>query len=214
MAQIDIPTSIVSRRQTRTYDTGADNSQQILITLLASLSPVGSFVPTALANQPDGDAWILCDGRGLDKDSFSRLYAIFGGSYGETETTFNVPDLRGRTMIGANPSIQLGAYAGSSEITLSAAQMPAHTHSVNDTGHVHSVDDPGHAHATLAAAAQTASVAMGTGATEGTPGQTEAAQTGVAVQSATTGISIDSAGEGNPIDITPPSFAVNWLVRA
>ena len=65
--------------------------------------------------------WILCDGNN------------------------GTPDLRDRFPMGAGGSTGL-AYGGNSWPVLTAAQMPAHSHTVNDPGHGHGLNDPSHAH--------------------------------------------------------------------
>ena len=79
--------------------------------------------------------WALCDGQLLPISSYSALFSILGTTYGgDGRTTFGLPDLRGRSAVHAGsgpglPDVRLGEKGGSTEFTLSAAQMPAHNHS-------------------------------------------------------------------------------------
>lgn len=58
---------------------------------------------------PNG--WLLCNGAGISRTTFSNLFAEIGTTYGtgDGSTTFNIPDLRDRYIIGANANA-LGAY--------------------------------------------------------------------------------------------------------
>lgn len=58
---------------------------------------------------PNG--WLLCNGAGVSRTTFSNLFAEIGTTYGtgDGSTTFNIPDLRDRYIIGANANA-LGAY--------------------------------------------------------------------------------------------------------
>lgn len=213
MAEVTIPDFLTGvRRRTRTYDLGADNAAEVFQALVDLITPAGTFIPTALTTEPDGDGWKMCNGQALTKTAYPRLYAIFGGTYGETSLTFNLPDLSGRTVMGAKIGLGLLALAGSADVTLTEAQLPPHTHGVTDPGHVHTVTDPGHSHS-AAEAAPSNNAASGGGQTSALSGSTGSATTGLSVDSATTGIGIGSTGSGDPVDITPPVVGVNWLVR-
>jgi len=78
--------------------------------------------------------WALCDGQVLAIADNNALFAILGTTYGGNgRTTFQLPDLRGRsavhfgTGIGLTP-IQLGQRSGFERHTLSILEMPVHSH--------------------------------------------------------------------------------------
>ena len=58
---------------------------------------------------PNG--WLLCNGAGVSRTTFSALFAKIGSTYGDGDgsKTFNIPDLRDRYIIGANTNA-LGTY--------------------------------------------------------------------------------------------------------
>jgi microcystin-dependent protein len=79
--------------------------------------------------------WHICDGSLLNIQAFPALYALIGTTYGgDGQTTFGLPDLRGRVPVGQGQGTNLtarvlGQKGGSSTVTLTQSQMPAHTHS-------------------------------------------------------------------------------------
>lgn len=78
--------------------------------------------------------WHVCDGSLLAIAEYDALYNLLGTTYGgDGQTTFGIPDLRGRVPIhqGTGPGLTnrvLGQLAGVETVTLSVAQMPSHTH--------------------------------------------------------------------------------------
>jgi microcystin-dependent protein len=78
--------------------------------------------------------WAPCDGRLLKISEYETLYTLIGTTYGgDGQTTFGLPDLRGRLPLstGQAPGLSnytLGQKGGAEAITLTAAQYPAHTH--------------------------------------------------------------------------------------
>lgn len=92
-------------------------------------------MPFAGTTAPQG--WMLCDGSAVSRTTYAALFAVIGTTYGEGdgETTFNIPDLTGRVVIGSSQSHALGTTGGSETVTLTADQLPAHTHVVPKHGH-------------------------------------------------------------------------------
>jgi microcystin-dependent protein len=87
----------------------------------------GNYVP---------DGWALCDGSLLPIGPNQALFSLLGTTYGgDGVNTFGVPDLRGRLPIhqGSGPNLTpraLGQTFGSETVTLTASQLPVHTHSM------------------------------------------------------------------------------------
>lgn len=82
--------------------------------------------------------WLLCDGSLLLCTQYQALYAVIGFTYGSEGTTkFKLPDLRNIIPVGANSylpgtvQLQLGQVTGSAGVTLTPAQLPIHTHTMN-----------------------------------------------------------------------------------
>ncbi len=81
--------------------------------------------------------WALCNGQLLPIAQNTALFSILGTTYGGNgQTTFALPDLRGRVPLssGQGPGLSpytLGEMAGSESVTLLTTQMPTHTHTLN-----------------------------------------------------------------------------------
>ena len=87
----------------------------------------GTFAPVG---------WNLCDGTLLSISEYSGLYSLIGTVWGGNGTTnFAVPDLRGRLPVGQGQGTGLTnrtlgpSGGGVSQVQLTQAQMPAHSHS-------------------------------------------------------------------------------------
>lgn len=221
-----LSTTLLTRRQTRTYDVSSVGN--LIAYLEGYLTPVGSIIAKLSSTVP-GDGWLLADGRALNKATYDALYAEIGGAFGETASTFNLPDLTDTYLVGAG-AIAGRATGGANSITLTVGQMPAHGHAVTDPGHTHAftgtphshgVTDPGHTHTAGVDGGATDAAAGGDVATvDG--GSTGSATTGVSVDSETaggsnasntTGITIGDAGSGDSIDNRPSSIGVFYFIK-
>ncbi|WP_269580827.1 phage tail protein [Roseibium sp. Sym1] len=75
--------------------------------------------------------WAFCDGQILPINQNQSLYSLLGTTYGgDGRTSFALPDLRSRTPIHRSSGHSLGQKSGAETVTLTAAQIPAHTHAV------------------------------------------------------------------------------------
>jgi microcystin-dependent protein len=73
--------------------------------------------------------WAMCNGQFLPINQNQALFALLGTTYGGNgQTTFALPDLRGRTPIHVGSGHTLGEKAGEQAHTLSIAELPTHTH--------------------------------------------------------------------------------------
>ncbi len=104
--------------------------------------PTGAIIFFAGTTPPDG--YLVCDGTAIDRACYAALFAVCGTAFGpgDGSTTFNLPDLGGRTPIGTGQqsggtAFALADHGGEETHTLVTAEMPAHKHA--DNGHAHSV---------------------------------------------------------------------------
>jgi len=88
----------------------------------------GNFAPAG---------WAFCNGQQMDISQNDTLFNLIGTTYGgDGQTTFNLPDLRGRAPIhmGQGPGITqnyvIGEQLGVESVTLTTQQIPQHNHTV------------------------------------------------------------------------------------
>ncbi|MFN8012577.1 MAG: tail fiber protein [Holophagaceae bacterium] len=146
--------------------------------------------------------WAFCQGQILAISQNTALFSILGTTYGGNgQTTFGLPDLRGRVPVGTGtgpglPNVVMGQAAGEPAHTLSITEIPAHNH--------------------------TATSPAATASTTATPG------TGVAVGPATLGAavsknfgtadgslaapSIGIAGGSQPHNNMQPYLGMNYII--
>lgn len=96
--------------------------------------PAGVIQATIAEQAPPG--WLLCDGSTLPKAAYPRLVKALGPKYAGAGDSFTLPDLRGRTLIGASPGYPLGSIGGEEVHALTVDEMPAHQHDVCGTNNI------------------------------------------------------------------------------
>ncbi len=182
------------------------------IPLGAGLEYWGSSAPNSSFAFPVSQA--------ISRTTYATLFALIGTTYGvgDGSTTFQLPDKRGRVSAALDPTGtiltsstispsggSLGGVGGAQLHTLTASELPAHTHpnTLNDLGHTHA----------FGAAGSQGNVA-GTGASGTTPqyGSTSN-NTG---SNNSTPMSITNApntGGGNAHAIVQPTIVCNYIMR-
>lgn len=75
--------------------------------------------------------WLPANGQTMSIAQNSALFSLFGTQYGgDGVATFALPNLQGRAPVSASSSYPVGTAWGNSQVTMTIAQMPAHTHVV------------------------------------------------------------------------------------
>lgn len=78
--------------------------------------------------------WALCNGQFLPINQNQALFALLGTTYGGNgQTTFALPNLRGRVPISEGNGHTLGEAGGSSAVTVNIQQLPDHLHGLMAT---------------------------------------------------------------------------------
>jgi microcystin-dependent protein len=96
---------------------------------------VGQIMMVGFNFAPAG--WQFCDGRLLPISEFEVLFNLIGTTYGgDGQSTFALPDLRGRVPLGTGQGLGLSSYTigeivGVEDVTLTLNQLASHQHSYN-----------------------------------------------------------------------------------
>lgn len=147
--------------------------------------------------------WSFCQGQTINIASNTALFSVLGTTFGGNGTTnFQLPDFQGRAAIGAGsgPGLTqraLGQKVGENQTTITANNLPAHTHAL---------------------------IGVAAGGTQKTPGGNFMSNTGnsdreyfngngaTLVNMATTGIA--SSGGSQPFNNAQPYLGMNFIICA
>jgi microcystin-dependent protein len=156
----------------------------------------GSYVPKC---------WAACDGQTLLISKYPKLFKVLGTTYGGNGvTTFNLPDLRGRTAVSTGQSsfhnYKLGEQAGAETLTLTTNHIPAHTHDGTITLHLSANADPG-----IDAVVNGGFPSDYTGAYSATGGSTM-------LSPDFTDVTIGNTGSGLPVNTRSPYLAITYII--
>ena len=154
---------------------------------------VGEILAVGFNFAPYG--WALCEGQILPISQYTALFSLLGTTFGgDGKTTFALPDLRGRSPIGADQGPGLSFYnvgdtGGEETVTLQVSQMPAHTHGVMASSNLATLPGPG--------------------------GNVWAAQSQLLIYSSSrtaTMAPLGTAGGGQPHDNLSPYLTINYII--
>jgi len=94
----------------------------------------GNFAPAG---------WMFCEGQFLPISEYETLFNLIGTTYGgDGQSTFALPDLRGRLPIHQGSGYTLAQQAGVETVTLTTQQIPAHSHPLLATASLASSTSP------------------------------------------------------------------------
>lgn len=155
--------------------------------------PPGTIVAFGGSTAPPG--WLLCDGSSVSRATYANLFSTVGTSFGTGDgtTTFNLPDLRRRVIVGSGgtgtPVLgnRVGNAGGGETHLLTIPEMPSHDHNPGD-GYVHLLKN------------DTNGTAQGTDASVGEPNIRSSRQ-------------IASAGGNQPHNNIQPSLILSCIIK-
>lgn len=204
----------------------------------AGLEPfIGEINYVAFNYAPQG--WLPCNGQLLSINQYQAMFALLGTTYGGNgTTTFALPDMRGKVPVHQGQSaggsnFTMGQTAGSENITLTANQMPTHSHPADATSTSTSVVAPGASATSILKAVNAAgdTNAPGSGAIAMSPALTkiyssstapsvnmnqasiETTLSGVNVATTTTtAVTVGPTGGSQPFSIMQPYTTVNCII--
>jgi microcystin-dependent protein len=198
-----------------------------------ALVPVG-FIGMYGGQTTPPTGWFFCAGQQVLQSSYPLLYAAIGGFFniaGVPAGSFNLPDLRNVFPIGGTGGAP-GVKGGLAATTLTAAHLPAHTHTATQPAHTH--PDPGHTHSASEAAHEHGAGLMRFFGGSGQPlgiagggnsnvnyGNTDPAQPTIIVNGALTGLqAAQPAITVNPtpaptasVPTIPPFLVINFIIK-
>ena len=161
--------------------------------------------------------WAFCNGQLMSIAQNTALFSLLGTTYGgDGQTTFALPDLRSRTPVHFGqgpglPAVEIGESAGSTSVTLTQAQMPLHTHAATASVAIPAssadgtTDVPSSTAYLAKAVDSSGSIQPFTyGTTVPAPAETLAPFT--------TAVTVQPAGGSQPVDVTNPFLAVNFVI--
>ena len=150
--------------------------------------------------------WAFCAGQIMSIAQNTALFSLLGTTYGGNgQTTFALPDLRGRVPVGTGQgpglsNITLGEVSGTPTVTLLTTQIPAHNHPVTGSLNMGAKNGAGNSISpTGNYPAQGAANAYST---------TQDAQMAALNGSITTG----PTGGSQPFSIMPPYLGMNYVI--
>lgn len=144
----------------------------------------GNFAPAG---------WMFCEGQLLPISEYETLFNLIGTTYGgDGQSTFALPDLRGRVPMHFGNSFTLAETGGVESVTLTVSQIPAHSHP-------------------MLATLNTATGSAPTGAVTGQVGATQIYREATPT-SAMSPNAISSTGGSQPHENMQPYLCVNFIL--
>ena len=108
--------------------------------ILQRISDARFLTAGVIAAYPDEtppSGWFICDGSALSRTEYADLFTVLGIQFGNGDgsTTFNIPNYRGRFLVGKRVQDTIGNIGGSRTTILTGDQIPSHIHVISSHGH-------------------------------------------------------------------------------
>lgn len=173
--------------------------------------PPGAVIPYAGTSAPAG--WLFVNGGAVSRTTYARLFTAIGTLYGvgDGSTTFNIPDLNGRIIIGRDGVGRVTAGGGNWDAsvvastgglqnhTMTSGELVSHTHTFSGTAQTWNLNSQ------VKSTSIVGGIAFGGGSfnfSDTTPNVT-----------VTPAGTISSTGSGTPFTIMPPSIVLNYIIK-
>ncbi len=184
-----------TKEMTEAERIAAENSNNQYLQAL-SYAAVGMIYPYAGTEAPD--TFMICDGTALNVTEYPELFSVIGYTFGGSDDTFNLPDLRGKTLVGMQADDSdfgtIGKSGGEKTHKMTAEENGKHTHPVikafGDTA-LDSSNHPAWAVKLLESAISNTSANPSTGSTAG----------------------IGYSGEGKAHNNLQPYTVINYIIK-
>lgn len=192
---------------------GIDTTVHDIHAALGAAMPSGAVILWGGSTTPPS-GFLLCNGAAVSRTTYAALFAAVGTIHGSGDgsTTFNLPNLEDRFVVGAGNTYAVaatgGAASGTPTITvaghaLTVNEMPAHAHNISDPGHHHPMN-----------LVNNSNVAPGSGA----PGfigteVTSDALTGITISNNGGGATHTHTATATAVATLPPYYALCYLMK-
>lgn len=176
---------------------------------------LGTILPFGFNYAPRG--WATCSGQLMSIAQNSALFALLGTTYGgDGQTTYALPDLRGRMPLGCGQSTGGSSYAqgqvgGHENTTLTMSNMPPHNHSAAATLQVQVAGTPTGADNAPSAANSFLGASQSGGAVAANIWST-ALNSPVTMGGTSGSVTVGVAGSGQPFGLLNPFLALNFCI--
>lgn len=102
--------------------------------LLELMQPIGTFARAPVDLGLDPDVWLKAEGQNVSRTTYARLFAKYGTTFGvgDTTTTFGLPDLRDKFLVGASGTRPPGSTGGEETVALTEDELPEHRHELGE----------------------------------------------------------------------------------
>lgn len=197
---------------------------------------IGNIIAFTGQSVPSG--YLVCDGSAVGREEYTELFAVIGTTYGagDGSTTFNLPSISGKTLLGNSSSHLIGSVGGEETHSIVSSEMPSHEHTI--PAHTHentiSISTPSLSHTItqpvftyVGLSGSTNRIRSGQAASTGTTSATMSSSTNLAIAdhpatpcTVTGGIldcpafNTETAGEGLGHNNMMPYLAVTYIIKS
>ena len=189
------------------------------------IPPVGVVLEYAGSSAPAG--YLMADGSAVSRTTYADLFAVIGEDFGSGNgtTTFNLPDRRDQVAVGASGTKPLASTGGSDTATLTEANLPPHSHTINHDHPAVGTSSDAHTHTIgfeyfpntetkVDGSLRVTDINNQTGGTgTNANGTTSSDAHSHTVDLPSFSGSSGSTGSGTAFDVTNPYVAMNYIIK-